>query len=500
MERGLTKNQIISELTRSPHGKLTEYLATGQKMAMEEPEFMAHLIAWDKIKGQIRDAKVALPVVSLTVPNFPEELAENSFAHLALLGPRELLRSYRFALEIRNGTALPRRKMRTLVERYLRNKESNKRKWMRLAVQHRNTLRELYALTHVKPMEEGNVILFGRNWDGTKAAMPTGSVFETIANLKYMSPVEAAGAIIENKIPFLIAMGALGKKAQEPDLVLALINRMSPTELVTNTKMLERLGVKSNPALRGAYEQALERASKSKKNVLKTTRAAEAISDEGLKEKLRGLQERQIQALSGIEGNWLVLADKSGSMHSAIEVAKEVAATLAKMVKGKVWLVFFDSHPQSVDVTGMALDVIKNVTKYIRAGGSTSVGCGLLRCLELREEIDGIAIVSDGGENQAPRFPDVYKRYCQQFGKEIPVYMYHCDGDQNSLISDCQRNGIDVQLFELGRSIDYYSLPNLVATMRTNRYSLVDEIMSTKLLTLSDVFKNEDKEEEEVAC
>src|ERR1700693_4725634 len=100
METGITRNRIISELTKSPHGKLTEYLQIGQQAAKQEPEFFAHLVSWNQIKGQVRDAKVALPVVSLSVP-FDSELAENPFAHIGLLGPRELLRAYRFALEIK---------------------------------------------------------------------------------------------------------------------------------------------------------------------------------------------------------------------------------------------------------------------------------------------------------------------------------------------------------------------------------------------------------------
>jgi hypothetical protein len=36
--------------------------------------------------------------------------------------------------------------------------------------------------------------------------------------------------------------------------------------------------------------------------------------------------------------------------------------------------------------------------------------------------------------------------------------------------------------------IDYYSLPNIIPTMKTTRYSLVDEIMGTPLLTLKQVF------------
>jgi hypothetical protein len=54
---------------------------------------------------------------------------------------------------------------------------------------------------------------------------------------------------------------------------------------------------------------------------------------------------------------------------------------------------------------------------------------------------------------------------------------------------------IDMQVFDLRGGIDYYSLPNLVATMRTNRYSLIDEVMAVPLLTLDKVFKNFERKE-----
>lgn len=487
-DTGLTKNQILSELSRSPHGKLTEYVEVGRKAANLDAGFFAHLIAWDRTKGQIRDAKVALPVVSLSVLDFPADLAENSLAHLGLLGPRELLRAYRFALELRLPGRM--RSVRRVVESYLRERETNTMKFERIAVMHRHTLKELYALTHLDmPAWVRGLLFLGDRREG--------SVADAVAKLKDMSPTEAAGTIIERKIPFLVAMGALGKKAHEPDLVLALINRMSPTELVTNTKLLQKLGVKTNSALRGAYEQAMEKASTSKANVLKTTRAAEAIEDDDLKEKLRGMQERQIQALSGVDGNWLVLADKSGSMTHSIDKAREVAATLAKMVKGNVWLVFFDTSPMTVDVTGLALDHIKMATRHITANGGTSIGCGLKRMLDEKVEIDGIAIVSDGAEHSPPFFHDTLKQYNAWSGKDVPVYLYDVAGEPNSLSGTMQRAGVDMQVFDLrNQNVDFYSLPNLVQTMRTNRYSLIDEVMAAPLLTLADVFKISRKEVE----
>jgi hypothetical protein len=488
----LTKQRILSELSKSPHGKLAEYIPIGKQAIAQEPEFAAHLLAWDRTHGQIRDSKVALPVVTLAFEKEPE-FVDNAFAHLALLGPRELLRSYEFAREIRPvGQMLPFRRM---IGSYLAEKEESKG-WDHLAIQHRKTLKTLYALSHALPAKDRtHAVLFGFKGKGPDKVilpLPKGSVFEAVANLKNMTATEAAGTILKYRVPFLIAMGALGSKAKDVDLVMALINAMSATELVTNTKMLEKLGVKTNPALRSAFETALAKASTSKKNTLKTTAAIDAIEDEGLKDKLRGLQDKQIAAAGGPEGNWLVLADKSGSMSAAIELARHVSATLAKFVKGKVYLVFFDVSPLLVDVTGLSLDQIQKATRHIHAAGGTSIGVGLNRLLESKIEVDGIAIVSDGGENTAPLFGSVYPKYSAFVGKDVPVYFYDVDG-RSGWERAMSQLGIEVQTFKVAGNTDYYSIMNTIPTLRTNRYSLIEEILQTPLLSLNDVLKTTER-------
>lgn len=489
MESGITKNRILSELSKSPHGKLEEYLELGRSAAKQEPEFFAHLISWNQVHGQVRDSKVALPVIQLGAPHgLDGDFRDNALAHLALLDPRNLVRAFRFSLAIRETTSDGARPhnmglVKSMVKKYLRFREDNWGLWTRTAVQHRNTLKELYSLCHVKPAPMADAILF-------KGQRPKGSVFEAIAGLKDMTNTEAAGTIMERKIPFLIAMGALGTKAKEPDLVLALIERMSPTELVTNSKMLDRLGVKTVPALRAAYEQAMGRAAGSKKATFKTTRAAEVFEDDDvLSTKLKDLQEKQIKALGGVEGNWLVLGDKSGSMRQAIEVSRHVSATLAKMVTGKIHLVFFDTTPRYVDASGKTYDELLALTKHVTADGGTSIGCGLLAVSEKKLEIDGIAVVSDGGENTSPLFAHVYKAYCQSIGKEVPVYFYHTQGEPDQFSRNMAAAGIDLQPFDLTGGTDFYALPNLVKTMRTQRYGLVEEIMESRLLRLEDIFE-----------
>lgn len=479
-ETGLTKNQIIQQLTRSTHGDLKQYVAAGRAAVLQEAEFFAHLIAWNEINGQIRDSKVALPVVSLSVPAFNGELAENSLAHLSLLDPRSLVRALDFAREVK--TPNHGRGLHKLVEHYLRVREANPSWWVKTAMQHRRPLKTLYARFHIKPSVMADKVLF----KGEKIG-----VFGEIAKLKDMSPKEAATVIMQRKIPFLVAVGALGKKMQDPDMVLALISAMSATELVSNTKMLERLGVRKSGILSAAYEAGLKRVADSKTApTFKTTRAIAAVSDEKLKDKLRGVQEKQIAQLGGVEGNWLVLADKSGSMQVAIKVAVQLAATLSKHVKGKVHLIFFDNSPRFIDASGKEYDKLLEETRRITAGGGTSIGCGLQYALDNDLEVDGIAVVSDGGENATPLFHNVYPKLAAKLGKEPPVYFYDVGGQSSDVFSHLMRTaGIDLQKFDLRDGFDYYTLPQIVTTMKTQRYGLIDAIMSTPLLTLAEAFK-----------
>lgn len=481
IETGIPKTQIVNELTRSAHGDLKAYLPVGKAAVGTDPEFLAHMIAWNLEKGQIRDSKVALPVIFLSGKVDDAEFRDNALACLATLDPKNLMRAWRFAKEIKLvGNMMAFRRM---VEAYLRARENRWGWWERVALQHRQSMKGLYAALHVKPSPMAEQILF-------KGLYPPGSIFFAVANLANMGLKEAAGTILEKKIPFLIAAGALGSKMKEPDLVMALIESMSATELVTNSKMLERLGVTSVPALRAAYEEKLATVASSGKNILKTSKAIAAVQDQALRDKLGAAQEKQITKSMSIEGNWLVLGDKSGSMQHAIELTRHVMAAIVRAVKGNVYGMFFDVTPRYFNATGKTLEQIQEDTKRITAGGGTSIGCGLQAALDGKYDVDGIVVVSDGGENSAPVFADVYKRYSAFLGKEVPVYFFHMQGESDRLSYSMRSAGIDFQVFDLTHGqVDYYSLPDLVRTMRSNRYSLIQEIGEYPLLTLNKALK-----------
>src|SRR5258706_1456762 len=151
-ETGLSKNKIIAELSKSAHGDLKEYIPLGRQAAIEHSEFFAHLIAWDRLKGAIRDSKIALPIVSLLAKNYPAEFVENSLAHLTLLNPREQLKALRFVLETRvpgHMTGISHVLGISLLER-----EKNWPRWERQMLQHRSVLKELFSLLHTKPRDQ----------------------------------------------------------------------------------------------------------------------------------------------------------------------------------------------------------------------------------------------------------------------------------------------------------------------------------------------------------
>jgi hypothetical protein len=525
-ENSLTRQQVYSQLIKSPHGNLNEYLPIGLKAVKEDPDFFAHLVAWNSRKGEVRDAKSALALIALTNPTEPE-YQDNALAVLATLGVRDLIKALRWVegkdlvTYVTEGTgkkkvrkkvltksAFPKaginRTLRRFVAQYLSNLEANRAHWDAVALQNKQSLKYLYRKYRVEPSDRANGVLFGPSTKRPdNPTRPQGSVFEKLPLLKNLEPAFVAGALTALKVPFLTGRGAVESKAKDPMVLQALMASMSPAELLNSTKMLERWGMKDNPALKAAYEKGLNKAADSKKPMatLKAGKAASMVTDEKLKAKLNTLQEAKLDQKQ-IKGNWLVLGDRSPSMEGqSVEVAKAVAGILARLAE-TCTLIFFDQGVQRIDVTGLTMEQVVEKTKAIKANGSgTSIGAGIDYALVNNLDVDGIAIVSDGEENSAPWSHQVLPKLNAALGKDIPVYYYRVRRDRNrrfygnvgleTFPEHMKQAKLDFQTFEIDAdNIDYYSLPNLVASMRVNKYAFTDEIMDTPLRTTDEVFKN----------
>ena len=540
-EQGITKQQLIAELSRSPHaagtgqrkkgapqphslrGKLPsfkhrtvgprkgtgtidvadkepkptptdrykEYLPVCAAGSQQLPEFYSRLMSWNLAKGQVKDSRVALPVIALMTPAIVKdrELYENALAHLAALDPRLFVRAMEFAKDQKVLT----RTVRRLVERYVRDREADRKRWNGTMLQHRRPMARLYKSKLFRIAPGGghkDDVVKTYEWNVLEGIYEPDSVFATVAGLKDMPLKLAVQAISKYKLSPLITLPALGAKAKDPDLLVELIRSMTPTELTTSMKLLEKLGVRQNAVTRAALDEALERMKTSKKATLKTSQAAKALDevDEQIAAKLREVQEKQIDAVSTIEGDWAILADKSGSMEQSIEAARQVSALLARAAsKNQVHLAFFDYGPTYYNVSGKTFEEVTELTKRITADGGTSIGSSLNAILTKSLRVDGIVLISDGAENQAPFFVQVYKRYCEFVGKVVPIYFYRVKGQADTFSGQCNSVGIELTIHDIASSADYYSLPMLIANMRVNHYSLTEEVMATPLLKLDEV-------------
>lgn len=480
--------RLIGSLMRVGHGDLSLYVDAALPAAVSDPNLFAHFISWNRQKSEVRDGKVAFPVIAMRGAVDPEH-QENAVAHILSLGPRELHRAVLFNKNfpqdtqftaVRRGNGVVPgcgRLLKGGMKTWFFMLENNRNRWDRAVLSNRKAMLGLYTMFHRRPRHWVQAILFDKNY-------PSDSIFAAVRNLKNMSPQEAAGTILKFRIPFQVAVGAC-PTIKDDTVLLALMEGMTGNEVINSTGMLRKLGVFDNPVLKAAYDEAVLRAKQDKRvSTLKAQRAAESLSGQA-KKRMVSVAEERIEDKGQIEGNWLVLGDKSGSMVKPIELSKTVAATVARYAE-KCTLMFFDSRPFGYEVTGWTLDQIKHETRHITAGGYTSIGCGLELMRQRGEMLNGIVIVSDGGDNTRPYFHEAYDKYVESMGIEPMVYLLHVPGtSQNALL----HNFPDLTMWEFGKDVDYYSLPNVVRTLKGGKFELLDEIFQFPLLTIAEALR-----------
>src|SRR5437660_856202 len=112
--------------------------------------------------------------------------------------------------------------------------------------------RRLYALLHVAPGERAQRVLF----DEEPPADSKLAAVKALAQAK--SPAEQARAILANRVPYRVAATVV--QQMTPTVLLALIECMTPQELINNLGSLQRRGAMDNPDLKLLVEQKLEEA------------------------------------------------------------------------------------------------------------------------------------------------------------------------------------------------------------------------------------------------
>ncbi len=466
--------EMLNSLLTTPHRKLEQVAEIHQLIIELDPLFYGHLAVWYQRNGDVRDHKEVF-VAHLLTSNLTEH-RDAGFMMLQEFPPYQVARVVDFMKQHRNK--MPR-SARTAVQQYLKRRESNPTLFDRAALRGRKAMKHLYASLHIKPSERANAILF-------LDRPPVGSLAEVLKQLaKAESAAEQARLIVEFNLPYAIAIGAI--KQLTPTVLVALINSMTPQEVINNLKSLQAKGAMDHPEVKALIDAKLEEATTGARvAAFKAQVAANAADlDDDTLARLEKVTNEQVKRRGVITRPTALLVDKSGSMQNAIELGKRLAALISGITQADLFVYAFDNIPYPVTAQGQELTDWERAFQHINAGGGTSIGCGLEAMRKKRQIVDQIIIVTDEGENAAPYFGEVYKTYCRDLAVMPNVLIVRVGGYCSWLENQLKGQQAPVETFTFAG--DYYSLPNLVPLLtRPSRLDLLMEILDTPLPVRTD--------------
>jgi hypothetical protein len=346
------------------------------------------------------------------------------------------------------------RSMRSEIAAYLREREASEQRFDRVALTARDALKRLYAGLHIKPSPRANAILFTRN-------PPPGSLAQVLKQISRSgSPAEQARWIAENRLPYRVACTVI--RRMSPMVLAALVEVMSPQELINNLASLKRRGAFENREVKKLIDRKLEAARKdSRVSAYKAKVAARAAeADEELADALDQVTETQVRQAGRITRPTALLIDKSGSMTAAIEVGKQLGAMISAISDQALVVYAFDSVAYPLRPAGAALADWEKALAGIKAGGNTSCGAALEQMTRKKQWVEQLVMITDEEENTAPLFKEAYQKYAAAAGGRPAVIFVKIGRASEKLEKDCAQLGVAPNLAEFRG--DYYALPNLV--------------------------------------
>jgi hypothetical protein len=467
-ERDLRLDMLNSLLT-TPHRQLEQVGKLHEEMVQRDPLFYGHLAVWYQRTGDVRDHKEVF--VGNLLTSTMTEHRDAGYVLLQEFPPYQVARIVDF-LKVHRGK-LPR-STRTAVRRYLKDREKNFAFFDRAALRARKAMKHLYASLHIKPSDRADAVLFKDNPPEDSLAFA----------LKLMaiasSPLEQAQLIVEHKIPYTVAVGAI--KQLTPTVLVALINSMSPQEVINNLKSLQTRGAMENPQVKALINEKLEQAQGDVRvAALKARVAADAAElDAETAARLERVTDEQVKKRGKITKPTALLIDKSSSMESAIEVGKRIAALISGITEADLFVYAFDTLPYPVKASGNQLSDWERAFQHLKAGGATSIGSPLEAMRLRKQRVEQIILVTDEGENSAPYFAETYDAYKRDLKVEPSVLVVKVGYAYDWLERRLQERQAQVDTFTFAG--DYYSLPNLIPLLsRPSRLELLMEILETPL-------------------
>ena len=484
------RQEFVNTLLTTPHRDLAKLHGVHKGMLDGDPRFYVRLAAWYADHGQVRDHK-ELFVAMLSTSDFDGH-RDVGLALLRQLPPYEVARVVDFVKGYEAKQRQPKgpqvrgkprefevttqkvgqfanipRSMRTEVERYLREREADPQKFDRVALMARKSLKRLYAGLHIEPSAHAQQVLFADKPPEESLAFKV----KLIAGAQ--TPIEQARAIAQYRIPYRIASTII--KDMSPTVLAALIDVMTPQEVINSVGSLKQRGAFDNPDIKALIDVKIKAAKTDRRvSAYKAKVAAEAVGATGeLAEALDEVTEAQIKATGSITRSTALLIDKSGSMNMALEAGRQLGAMISAIAKGDLYAYAFDTVAYPIEPRGPSLVDWEKAMAGLHATGGTSCGVALDWLRRKGQRVEQIVMVTDEGENTAPLFRDAYTAYADEWKVRPAVILIKIGQASNTLEQACAQLGVAPNVFEFRG--DYYALPNVIPLLTYP--SLADMVM-----------------------
>ena len=463
------RSRILNSFLFTPHRDLAKLKDLHTGVLEVDPLFYGHLSAWYQNKGSVRDHKELFTSHMITSPL--TEHRDAGYVYLQQFPPYEVARVVDYC---KKDLKKSPRCLKTAVKNYLKKREQDSRFFDSAVMRSRKHIKHLYATFHIKPSKRAQKILFDED-------PPKGCPLYGLKKLaKEKDPVKQAKIIVKHNVPFPIAMGAL--KTITPLLLISLINSMTPQEVMNSLNFLKKRGAMNNPEVKELIKEKLEEAKKDKRvSAYKAKVAAKAAGvDKEISKQLDKVTETRVKAKGTIKRPTALFIDKSSSMTEAIEVGKQVGALVSGITEADLFVYAFDTMPYKIQPKGKDLAHWEKALQHIKPGNCTSIGCPFVPMIKNNEYVEQVVVITDGEENTAPYFVEIYREYADKLGVNPNVIVLKVSGYRSYFEDQLGKSGIDHQVYEFRG--DYYSLPEIVPLLtHPTRLDLLMEVMETPL-------------------
>lgn len=461
--------EMLNSLFITPHRQLDKVVEVHTDMLELDPIFYGHLAVWYHANGEVRDHKEVFVGNLLASPLRVHRDA--GFTLLQSLPPYQVARVINFMK--RHLNRVPR-STKSAVTFYLRTREKDDRLFDRAALRARKAMKSLYAGLHIRPDQRADLVLF-------KDTPPEGSLAALVKELSGLeNAADQARAIVQYKLPYTVAIGAV--RQVTPSVLVALIDQMTPAEVINNLSSLRRKGAFDFPEVKQLIDGKLEAArTDGRVSAYKAKVAAKAAGvDSDTAQRLDAVTQQQVRAKGRIKRPTALLVDKSSSMSEAIDLGKQLGALISGIADDELVVYAFDTLPYEIKARGADLAHWEQAFENIRSSGATSIGSPLEVMRQRNQKVEQIVIITDEGDNTPPYFVDAYQRYARELAVAPNVLIVRvgcaCDMVERGL------RDLSVQVDTFTFQGDYYSLPNLIPMLsRPSRLDLLLEILGTPL-------------------